>query len=98
MSDVVGPVWYEHRAEHPFLGQRLAAESSVAEGTSRAIDLEVERLLADAVAQATTLLGGRRALFDRLVAALLERETIERADIDALVAADRAAKAPRAAA
>jgi cell division protease FtsH len=100
MSDAVGPVWYEHRAEHPFLGQRLAADAGVAEGTTRAVDVEVERLLARAVDEATALLAGRRRTLDRLVAALLERETLEQADLEALVAEDRAQAPipPRAAA
>ncbi len=100
MSEAIGPVFYEHRAEHAFLGQRLAAEAGLAEATTRALDLEVERLLAEAAAEATALLGGRRALLDRVVAALLDRETLERADLEAIVAADRteAPAASRAAA
>jgi len=91
MSDVVGPVFYEHRLEHPFLGQRLATESGLSEATAHLVDTEVQRALAQAASEARALIEERRDLLDRLVAALLERETVEREELAALVAEQRGA-------
>jgi cell division protease FtsH len=98
MSETVGPVYYEHRAEHPFLGQRLAADAGISEGTVRALDLEVQRLMAEAVAEATALLRANRPLLDHLVEALLEHETVERGELEALLDAAKNAAPPSGAA
>ncbi|MFT3765312.1 MAG: ATP-dependent zinc metalloprotease FtsH [Minicystis sp.] len=86
MSDAVGPVFYEHRTEHPFLGQRLASESGLGDATTNLIDAEVQRALAAAASEARALIVQHRAKLDRLVAALMERETVEQQEIDALLA------------
>ena len=86
MSDAVGPVFYEHRAEHPFLGQRLASESGLGDAATNLVDTEVQRALAAAAAQATGLVEKHRAKLDRLVAALLDRETVEQEELVRLLA------------
>jgi cell division protease FtsH len=45
MSDRIGPVYHEHRAEHPFLGQKLAMDSGVSDQTVHIIEDEARRLL-----------------------------------------------------
>jgi cell division protease FtsH len=87
MSDAVGPVFYEHRTEHPFLGQRLASDSSVGDAAVNQLDAEVRRLLASAAAEARALIQDHRRLLDRLVAALLEHETVDQEEIARLVKA-----------
>jgi cell division protease FtsH len=86
MSDSVGPVFHEHRTEHPFLGQRLASDASLGAATMNLIDAEVQRALASAAAEARALVQKHRAQLDRLVAALLERETVEQREIEELLA------------
>jgi cell division protease FtsH len=87
MSEAVGPVFHEHRLEHPFLGQRLATESAVSEATAHLLDTEVQRMLAQAASEARALIEDHRELMDRLIAALLEHETVEREELGALLAA-----------
>jgi hypothetical protein len=48
------------------------------------VDDEVKRLVDEAYAKATQILGGNRELLDRIAVALLERETIDREDLDRL--------------
>ena len=49
------------------------------------VDDEVKRLIDEAYARATIILSGNRELLDRIAATLLERETIDREDLDRLV-------------
>jgi cell division protease FtsH len=49
------------------------------------VDDEVKRLVDEAYARAMTILLENRELLDRIAAALLERETIDREDLDHLV-------------
>ncbi|HVZ35381.1 MAG TPA: ATP-dependent zinc metalloprotease FtsH, partial [Polyangiaceae bacterium] len=41
MSEKVGPVFHEHKVEHPFLGQRLATEGGASDETVRQMEDEV---------------------------------------------------------
>src|SRR6185312_10548774 len=76
MSDAVGPVFYEHHVEHPFLGQRLASDSTQGDAAVNLVDTEVQRALAAAAAEARALVERHRLLLDRLVASLMEHETV----------------------
>jgi cell division protease FtsH len=88
MSDAVGPVFYEHRTEHPFLGQRLAEDGGMGDAATNLVDAEVQRALSTAAAEARALVQKHRPKLDRLVAALLEHETVERPAIASLLADD----------
>jgi cell division protease FtsH len=82
MSDKIGPVFFEHRVEHPFLGQRLATDSGISDLTVHAIEDETRKLLASAFEAAKTLIATHRTAFDDLVKLLLVQETVERADLE----------------
>jgi cell division protease FtsH len=77
MSDKVGPVFHEHKVEHPFLGQRLATDGGTSDVTVRQIEDEVRALLVNAQRDAERQVVEHRAALDRLVDALLEKETLE---------------------
>ena len=85
MSEALGPVRYDIREEHAFLGQRIATESGTSDATVHAIETEARALLARALATATTALTTHRAELDRLAAALLQDETLERDRLDELL-------------
>jgi cell division protease FtsH len=86
MSDAVGPVFYERHLDHPFLGQRLASESGVGEAASNLVDAEVQRALGAAATEARALVERHRAMLDSLVAALMQHETVEREEIERILA------------
>ncbi|MEY2936206.1 MAG: hypothetical protein RL033_6955 [Pseudomonadota bacterium] len=77
MSEKVGPVFHEHKVEHPFLGQRLATEGGTSDETVRQMEDEVRQLLTNAEREAERRLTEHRPAMDRLVDALLARETLE---------------------
>ncbi len=86
MSERVGPVYHEQRTEHPFLGQRLAVESSaISDETAHAIEDEARLLLAGAVDDAKSTIVQWRPALERLVARLLERETLEKDELEVVL-------------
>jgi cell division protease FtsH len=92
-SAEVGPVSYGPEGpsrDNPFAGRPYA------EQTQRSIDQEVARLLRQAEETATSLLRGHRDTLDRVIGLLLERETINGADLAAIVTAPGPADAGEA--
>ena len=82
MSPVLGPVGYPDGGS-VFLGGGGPGMSSrpYAEATQAAIDGEVSKLLRDAEDRAIKLLQTHRSELDSLVSLLLERETVDGADV-----------------
>jgi cell division protease FtsH len=84
MSEKVGVVAVGDREQEIFLGRELSQRREVSERMSEIVDAEIKHLLDAAYAKARTILVEERGLLDRIAEALLERETIDRDDIDAL--------------
>jgi cell division protease FtsH len=81
-STEVGPIGYGPEGpsrDNPFAGRPYAEE------TQRSIDREVAKLLREAESRATTLLRQNLGTLGRVIDLLLERETIDGADLAALV-------------
>ncbi|HEY4157343.1 MAG TPA: ATP-dependent zinc metalloprotease FtsH, partial [Polyangiaceae bacterium] len=85
MSEKIGPVYYEHRSEHPFLGQVLATEGGTSDATVHLIERETREILYAAREAALRLIREHRDALDRLIAALLEHETIEQPELEHLL-------------
>jgi len=82
MSAALGPVGFS--AGSPlYLGTEEVRSRPYAEATQRVMDEEVSRLLRHAEQRALNLLTQHRDALDRLIDTLLERETIDGADVDA---------------
>ncbi len=81
MSKRLGPVFYEHRTSHPFLGQQLALEGSTSDATVHTIEEETARMLNEALDTTRQVLSTHRAALDGLVTALLEHETLEKDEL-----------------
>jgi cell division protease FtsH len=85
MSDRMGPLAYGKKEEQIFLGREIAQHRDFSESTAVEIDAEVKRIVIDNYDRAKRLITERRETLDRLTAALLEKETLDAADIDAIV-------------
>jgi cell division protease FtsH len=84
MSEVIGLMAVGEREQEVFLGREFGHRREVSEQTAQTVDAEVKRLLDEAYATALRLLNAHRDFLERIAAALLERETIDRDDLDLL--------------
>lgn len=85
MSDKLGAVQYGERAEHIYLGRDITRNESYSEETARDIDNEVRRIVSENKDRASNLLMQHRDLLDKLAHELLEKETLDVAEIRALL-------------
>jgi len=85
MSEILGPVRYGERSEHIYLGRDITRNEGYSEETAREIDTEIKKLVSNAKAHATQILTEQRARLDKLANALLERETMDAAEIRELL-------------
>ncbi len=84
MSPVLGPVGF--RSGSPmYLGSEEVSSRPYAEATQHVIDEEMAKLLREADQRATAILADHREALDRLVQLLLDRETVDGTDIDAVL-------------
>jgi cell division protease FtsH len=81
MSQSLGPSFYEYQSEHAFLGQRIATDAHASDATVAVIERESREVLMSALAEARDLLTMHREALDRMIHALLERETLEQAEL-----------------
>jgi cell division protease FtsH len=87
MSDVIGPISYASDEESVFLGRDFKQGSrSYSETIAMQIDDEVRKFIMDSHEEARRLLTENRDKLDRLAEALLERETIDADDVEAICA------------
>ena len=68
-----------------FLGREMHEDRNYSEETARSIDAEVSRFIDEAFNRATAVLKEKRVVLDRIANTLLEKETIEKDEFDALV-------------
>ena len=86
MSEKLGPRTFGHDQSQPFLGREFSATADYSEEIAREIDDEIRRIVEEAHQTARQVLGDRREDLDRLSRLLLEHETIEREEFEALLA------------
>jgi cell division protease FtsH len=85
MSDRVGMMAVGDREQEIFLGREFGQRREISERTAEMVDDEIKRLLDEAHARARVILTENRPLLDQLADTLLERETIDRDDLDKLM-------------
>ena len=93
MSEKLGPLTFGKKEEQIFLGREIARHKDYSEKTAVEIDEEVKRIVLDAYAAAKTLLLENSELLDTFAKALLERETMDGPEIEALIQEAEAKKA-----
>ena len=85
MSDLLGPQYFGTREELLFLGREVSRSNDISPETARLIDSEVKRLIDEGLAAATRLLTEHRATLEKMADLLVEKETLDAADIDDII-------------
>ncbi len=84
MSDRIGPVSLGDDDHDVFLGRDFISRKDYSEKKAQEIDDEVTRILRSLYEEAKQVLADQRELLDRISEALLERETLDGADLELL--------------
>jgi len=84
MSELLGPRTFGQKEEMVFLGREITEQRDYGDGVANQIDSEVNRIIQEAHETALKILGENKAKLEQLAKALLEKETLEGADLDAV--------------
>ena len=82
MSDRIGPLTLGQKQHEVFLGRDFSAQPDYSDQVAFEIDNEVRRLIDEAHDEALEILQEHRAKLDELAAMLIERETLEREEVE----------------
>ncbi len=81
----LGMIRFSDENEHVFLGRDMSRSREYSEATAQQIDSEVKKLIDDAYAHSTQVLGTHRVKVELIAHALLEFETLEGAQVKDLI-------------
>ena len=84
LSDVIGPILVGENETEVFLGRDLGTRRGMSESTAQTVDAEVSRIVSEAYERARVVLTENLAVLHALAAALLERETLSREELEML--------------
>jgi len=84
MSDSMGPLTFGRKEEQIFLGKEFARHIDYSEETARQIDREIRKIVSESYEQAKRIIAENKETVQRIAEALLERETLEASEIEAL--------------
>jgi cell division protease FtsH len=85
MSDKLGPMTLGEAQHEVFLGRDFGATPDYSQEIAFEIDKEIRRLIDDAWEQAHTILTERRTQLDLIAGVLIERETVDKDQLQALL-------------
>jgi cell division protease FtsH len=86
MSEELGPITFGKRDEHIFLGREFAQSKDFSEETARVIDSAIKNLILGCYQQGRDLLTSHPDQLKALAQALLDKETLDSAEIDRIIA------------
>ena len=86
MSDKLGPLTFGKRSDHMFMGRELGTERDYGEKIASMIDDEVKRIVTEQYENVKAQLVKYRPHMDEIVKVLLEKETLERKEVDEIIA------------
>jgi cell division protease FtsH len=89
MSEEIGPMAVGDSEQEVFLGRELVQRRAISENVAERVDREVKRLLDEAYTSATATLERNQDLLEQIAEALLERETLDREEVELLAAGER---------
>ncbi|HVL50833.1 MAG TPA: ATP-dependent zinc metalloprotease FtsH [Actinomycetota bacterium] len=86
MSERLGPMALGEKVDQPFLGRDMGHNADYSESVAAEIDDEIRRLVDEAHQEAWEICSTYRTELDAMVALLIEKETIEKEDVERLFA------------
>ena len=86
MSEELGLRTLGHSQSMPFLGREFGQEQDYSEEVARQIDAEIRRIIEEARERAKDVLRSHRDQLDAIARILIARETLDRAEFEALLA------------
>lgn len=84
MSEKLGPVVLGRRGRSPFLGRDFSEDRNYSEDVAKAIDEEVRRIITECYERAVRIVKEYRQALDEVVKVLLEKETINAEEFEAI--------------
>jgi cell division protease FtsH len=84
LSDAIGPILVGENETEVFLGRDLGTRRGMSESTAHTVDAEVSRIIGEAYERARSVLSENLGVLHALAAALLERETLSREELEML--------------
>jgi cell division protease FtsH len=88
MSDKLGRVRYQGNEQEVFLGHSMGQTINMSDETAKLVDTEVRSLIEEGETTARRILHERRDAFERLAKALLEYETLDKEEMEKIVAGE----------
>jgi cell division protease FtsH len=85
MSEKLGPMTFGKKEEQIFLGRDFTQQQDYSESTAVAIDAEVRRIIMESHERAKKILTTNLELLHKFAKTLLEKESLDGSEIDALV-------------
>ncbi|MCC6703969.1 MAG: hypothetical protein IT334_03770, partial [Thermomicrobiales bacterium] len=85
MSEEIGAVYLGTGEEHIFLGREITQDKAYSDSTSERLDKAVREMVESALGQAEDTIRIHRVDLEKLVAALLDKETVDADDVIALL-------------
>ena len=85
MSEKLGPLVFGKKEEHIFLGREIAKHKDYSEKTAEEIDGEIKKIVTERYKYSKKLLMDNRALLEKVATVLLDKETLDGVEIDAIV-------------
>lgn len=82
MSEKLGPLTLGQKQEQVFLGRDFASHPDYSQEIAFEIDKEIRRIVDDAFKKAKIILTEKRELLDGIAKYLMERETLERVELE----------------
>ncbi len=84
MDETLGPRTFGEREELIFLGKEIHEQKDYSEKTAEIIDQQISELINQAQKKASEILTKKKAYLEKIVEKLLEKETIERKEFEAI--------------
>ncbi|MGI8425433.1 MAG: ATP-dependent zinc metalloprotease FtsH [Actinomycetota bacterium] len=86
MSEKLGPMALGEKADQPFLGRDISSHPDYSDQVAAEIDEEIRRLVDEAHREAWEICSTYRAQLDAMVEALIEKETVDKEEVERLFA------------